>query len=38
LRRLDLTGELARGREDIDLAVGAGGDDLAVGCDRGRLL
>jgi len=27
----------ARGREDIDLAVGAGGDDLAVGRDRDRV-
>ena len=37
LRRFDLAPELARGGEHIDLAVGAGGHDLAVGRDRNRI-
>src|SRR5262249_14346117 len=37
LRRLDLAGELTRIGEHIDLAVGAGSDDLAVGRDRDRV-
>ena len=34
---LDLAFELAGGGEEIDLAIGAGGDDLAVGRDRDRI-
>ena len=36
-RGLDLTQKFSGGREDVDLAVGAGGDDLAVGRDRDRV-